>query len=148
MSFAGGYVGSKLGRRTMAIAGCTLVSISHFMIAYSIKQNNGLQIIAFFISLQCSLQVLVAPLFWNYISECCSDTQFGPVSTAHYINGALIAVTVEFLSKALQPDGLFVLLGCISLSVTLFFFLCLQETRYLTDRQKKELYWPRELTQK
>ena len=131
---AGGFVGSKLGRRTMAITGCTCVALSHFMIAYSIKQHNGLQIVAFFISLQSSLQLLVAPLFWNYLSECCSDTQFGPVSTAFYINGALISVTVEFLSKALQPDGLFVLLGCFSLLVTLFVIVCLKETRDLTDR--------------
>ena len=58
----------------------------------------------------------------------------------HYSNGAIISVTVEFLSKALKPEGLFALLGCIALASTLFSVLFFKETAHLTDREKKELY--------
>ena len=79
-----------------------------------------------------------------YLSETCSDTQFGPISTAHYTNGAIISVSVEFLSKALKPEGLFALLGFITLCVTIFTILFFKETRNLTDREKKELYMKKE----
>ena len=58
----------------------------------------------------------------------------------HYSNGALISVTVEFISKALKPEGLFALFGFIGLASTLFKVLFFKETANLTDREKKELY--------
>ena len=75
-----------------------------------------------------------------YLSETCSDTQFGFISTLHYSNGALISVTVEFLSAWLQPQGLFALFGCLSLVILVILFAFFKETAGLTDKEKKELY--------
>lgn len=62
------------------------------------------------------------------------------MATVHYSNGAIIAVTVEFLSSALKPEGFFALLGFIGLLSTLFMAIFFKETRNLTDKEKKELY--------
>ena len=88
--------------------------------------------------------VLVGPVFWMYISETSSDIQFGPIATSHYANGALIAVVTEFLSKALKPEGLFALLGCITIFVAIIMQIFFKETRNLTDKEKKELYMRKE----
>ena len=85
--------------------------------------------------------MLVNPVFWMYLSETLSDKQFGIIALLHYSSGALISITVEFLSKALQPAGLFALLGLISLSLTLSLVVFFKETANLTDKEKKELYF-------
>ena len=77
-----------------------------------------------------------------YLSETCSDAQFGPISTILYINGALVSVSIEFISQALGESGMFVLLGAFTMFQTIFNMLCLKETADLTDKEKKELYWP------
>lgn len=92
------------------------------------------------ISLQISLQVLVSPVIWMYLSETLNDTQLGTIATMHYSTGAIVAVTVEFISKALKPEGLFALLGFIALVSTFFLATFFKETANLTDKEKKELY--------
>ena len=100
-------------------------------------------VLVFMILLQISLQVLVAPPVWMYLSETLNDSQFGIIATLHYSNGALIATTVEFVSKALKPEGLFALFGFIGLFSSLFKMIFFKETAHLTDKQKKELYFPK-----
>lgn len=96
------------------------------------------------IMLQISLQVLVSPVIWMYLSETLNDAQFGTAATIHYSTGAVASVTVEFISKALKPEGLFALLGFIALGSTFFLAVFFKETANLTDKEKKELYVKKE----
>ena len=72
-TFFGAMVSSRLGRRTMTIMGFLCVTLSHFMISYWITQHDGQMVLMFMILLQISLQVLVSPVFWMYLSETCND---------------------------------------------------------------------------
>lgn len=131
---------SRLGRKTMTLMGFLSVTFSHFMISYWVTQRDGQLVLAFMIMLQVSLQVLVSPVIWMYLSETLNDTQFGTIATLHYSTGAVVSVTVEFLSKALKPEGLFTLLGVIALASTFFLATFFKETANLADKEKKELY--------
>ena len=60
--------------------------------------------------------------------------------------GLVISLTNEYLMDSeLHPYGVFWLYAGITWCGALFFGLFMKETRGLTDRQKKELYRPKEI---
>lgn len=118
----------------MTIFGYMFISCIHFMISMSIWLHNGHLVLFFMVMLRISFQSIVGPVFWMYLTETLNDQQFGTVATVHYSHGALISVTVEFISRALLPQGLFALLGCFSIAFTIFLVKFFEETRDLTDR--------------
>lgn len=101
--FLGAFTASRLGRRTMTLSGFFCVAISHFIISYWIEQHDGHNVVIFMILFRLCIQTFVASIFMMYISETCSDIQYGFVTTCHYSNGAIFSVTVEFLMSWLNP---------------------------------------------
>lgn len=86
----------------------------------------------------------IGGLHWIYIPEILTDVQFGFVASFHYFNGVEIAFASEWMIKYLEPDGLFLFYCIITFFGFIFMYFFLKETNGLSDRQKKELYMPRE----
>ena len=78
-----------------------------------------------------------------YLPEFLTDQQFGFVSTFHYSNGILLALTTEYMVDSLGPAGTFLLFTFITGFGFVFILFNVKETQNLTDRQKKQLYRPK-----
>ena len=58
----------------------------------------------------------MAGMHWLYLSEILKDSQFGFVSTVHYSNGILIAMTTEYFVNGLGSAGTFLYYALMNLA--------------------------------
>lgn len=65
----------------------------------------------------------------------------------HYSASGIVAAIVEPLVGLTGAAGLYYVLGSLSLAACLFVTFCFKETMGLTDKEKKELYYPKELVE-
>jgi hypothetical protein len=79
---------------------------------------------------------------WIYLPEVLNDTQFGFIATMHYIGGMEVAIVTEFMVKWWKAEGTFLFLSLITFVGSTFFIFIVKETSGLTDKEKKQLYWP------
>ena len=83
---------------------------------------------------------------WLYCSEVSVDVALGFIGTAGYsVTFLLSLVTQPLMISPLQQDGTFYMFGGISLVASVWCYFYLRETSTCkTDKEKKELYWPKE----
>ena len=135
---------SKFKRRDLFLIGQALIAILLGVFSYSIYHRLATQAIVVMGMCIFAVNLTVGGLHWLYMPEITSDVQFGFVATFHYSNGIIIATISEPMFKYLRPEGTF-LFHCICSTLGwIFMFFYLKETDGLTDKQKKELYIPKE----
>ena len=79
---------------------------------------------------------------WLYCSEVAVDVVLGFVGFTGYFVVFILTLTTQFMmnSDTLHSWGTFWMFGTISIIAAMWFHLYVRETKYLNDRQKKELY--------
>ena len=62
----------------------------------------------------------------------------------HYVNGIEISLVTEFMVKKLGPAGVCMYYATVTFLGMFFIIFVVKETQGLTDRQKKQLYYPKD----
>lgn len=93
-----------------------------------------------------SFQFSQGPIAWMYAAEVAVDTALGLCVLALFLSLLEKAITMEFMvHSAMGPEGMFFLLGGITLLGAVFVAVFVKETKGLTDKQKKTLFTPKDL---
>ena len=93
-----------------------------------------------------SFQFSQGPIAWMYAAEVAVDTALGLCILALFLSLLEKAITMEFMvHSAMGPQGMFFLLGGITLVGALFVAIYIKETKGLSDKEKKQLYTPQQL---
>ena len=79
---------------------------------------------------------------WLYCSEVAVDVVLGFVGFTGYLVVFILTLTTQFMmnSETLHSWGTFWMFGGISVIAAVWFHIYVKETKYLNDKQKKELY--------
>jgi len=81
-----------------------------------------------------------------YAAEVAVDTALGLCVLALFLSLLEKAITMEFMvHSAMGPQGMFFLLGGITLLGAAFVAIYIKETKGLSDKEKKSLYTPQEM---
>jgi len=81
-----------------------------------------------------------------YAAEVAVDTALGLCVLALFLSLLVKAITMEFLvHSAMGPQGMFFLLGGITLLGAVFVLVYIKETKGLSDKEKKSLYTPQDM---
>jgi len=81
-----------------------------------------------------------------YAAEVAVDTALGLCILALFLSLLEKAITMEFMvHSAMGPQGMFFLLGGITLAGAVFVWFYIKETKGLSDKEKKQLYTPKDL---
>ena len=91
------------------------------------------------------MQLTIGPIHWVILPEITSDQQFALAATFHYINGIELSLVTEYMVEYLGPAGNFLFYGIATFLGAFFYIFILKETSHLTDKQKKCLYYPKDL---
>mmetsp|Transcript_18127 Transcript_18127/g.30966 ORF Transcript_18127/g.30966 Transcript_18127/m.30966 type:complete len:203 (+) Transcript_18127:1058-1666(+) len=147
-SIISSFVVRRFRRRQLMIWGQVFISIALFGLAASLEAKSSLMTLLLILFHASVFSVTIGVVHWIYIPEFLNDVQFGFVCTFHYLNGVEISIVTEYLFNGLGLGGTFIFYGLISFAGIFFFIWNLKETDGLTDRQKKQLYWPRKAKQR
>ena len=80
-------------------------------------------------------------LTWPYCTEVAVDVVLGFVGFMGYFVVFILTLTTQFMmDSALQPYGTFWMFGIIALISTVWHAIYIKETKYLNDKEKKNLY--------
>ena len=81
-----------------------------------------------------------------YAAEVAVDTALGLCVLALFLSLLEKAITMEFMvHSAMGPEGMFFLLGGITLLGAVFVAIYIKETKGLSDKEKKSLYTPQDM---
>jgi hypothetical protein len=81
-----------------------------------------------------------------YAAEVAVDTALGLCVLALFLSLLEKAITMEFMvHSAMGPQGMFFLLGGITLLGAIFVAVFIKETKGLSDKEKKQLYTPKDM---
>lgn len=81
-----------------------------------------------------------------YAAEVAVDTALGLCILALFLSLLEKAITMEVMvHSAMGPQGMFFLLGGITLAGAVFVWFYIKETKGLSDKEKKQLYTPKDL---
>ena len=87
----------------------------------------------------------IGPIHWVYLPEILNDQQWGLVSSVHYANGVWVSVITEYMIEYMKPEGTFLFYSIITFFGIFFFVFVVKETRGLSDKEKKLLYYSPDL---
>ena len=133
----------KYPRRTLLIPGHIMIGVCHLGIAVFAAASVGEGVVACMIGFVICYRVFNGPVIWLYVSEVVVDTALGISIATLWTCALLVSLITPFLmASPLKPHGVFFLLSLISLCGALFCHFFVQETRGLTDKEKKSLYSP------
>jgi hypothetical protein len=78
-----------------------------------------------------------------YAAEVAVDTALGLCILALFLSLLEKAITMEFMVHSLMgPEGMFLLLGSVTLLGAIFVAVFVKETKGLSDIEKKQLFTP------
>ena len=81
-----------------------------------------------------------------YAAEVAVDTALGLCILALFLSLLEKAVTMEFMVHSwMGPEGMFFLLGTVTILGAIFILIFVKETKGLSDLDKKQLYMPIEI---
>jgi len=134
----------RFPRRWLYLRGQLAVATILGLFALMIYLRKALLAISMIVLFEFACGMSVAGLHWIYIPEILSDTQFGFVASFHYFNGVIVSLISEPMFKYLRPEGTFAFFSICSFFGFIFMYFNVKETNGLSDRQRKELYVPKQ----
>lgn len=134
----------RFPRRWLYLRGQLAVATILGLFALMIYLRKAVLAISMIVLFQFACGISIAGLHWIYIPEILSDAQFGFVASFHYFNGVIVSLISEPMFKYLRPEGTFAIFSLCSFCGWIFMFFHVKETNGLSDRQKKELYVPKQ----
>lgn len=134
-----------LPRRTVFIGGHLGVFVSWLMVAYFNDEHEG---IATAISMNLFMAFYMnssGTIAWTYAAETCVDQALGFVIMSIYVNVVYLAIICPIIMdpKSVGPSNVFIGLAAFSLLGSIYCWWFIEETKGLSDRDKKEVYMPK-----
>jgi hypothetical protein len=129
------------GRRTLVFSGHCLMGV--FLITVGVLSYNQLNdaALAMILLFLITYQITDGALTFLYVAEVVVDGALGFCFLALKGTALVISLTTEYIMNSpLHPYGAFWLYGGLASLGAIFIFLCMKETRGLTDKEKKSLY--------
>ena len=111
------------------------------MASVSWEQSSLLAIFLYIIV----FSLTVDPLTWIILPEVLNDQQFGFCTGLYFAFGAITTLTTDYMVRYRSPSFFFNVNGAFSVFAMLFVVLFLKESGNISDKQKKELYFPKSL---
>lgn len=139
------FVVSRFKRITLLMASQISLSIMLLLTALFMQLANGYVTIILMSAFQIMFNITLAPIHWIYLPEVLNDTQMGIVLGTHYMVSLIFSITSEYMIEYMTPQGAFLLFGLMTTGTIFFVWFCMKETWGLSDKQKKQLYFPDEM---
>ena len=131
------------GRKQLLFWGQISMGISLCIVAIFQIYDMSIPLIIALCVFITSFQFSQGPIAWMYAAEVAVDTALGLCILALFLSLLEKAITMEFMvHSAMGPQGMFFLLGGITLLGALFVAVYIKETKGLSDKEKKQLYTP------
>lgn len=127
------------GRKTLLYVGHIGFAVVHAFVGYCsiIQYTNGVAIGVFafsFIYMNTS-----GPIAWVYSAETCSDTGLGISLACLWVTVLILSLVCPYLMEkdVLGPAKVFFMFSFCSCVALIFIFYCIEETKGLSDSDKK-----------
>jgi len=134
------------GRKTLLFWGHLSMGVSLVVVGVFQVYEMSIPLIIALCWFITSFQFSQGPIAWMYAAEVAVDTALGLCVLALFLSLLEKAITMEFMvHSAMGPEGMFFLLGGITLVGAAFIAIYIKETKGLTDLEKKSLYTPQDL---
>lgn len=130
------------GRRTLVLIGHCLMSV--FLISVGILSYNALNdaALAMIMLFLITYQLSDGSITYLYVTEVVVDNALGFCFLSLKGTALIISLTTEYIMKSsLHPYGAFWLYGGLATAGGIYSFLFMKETRGLSDKEKKQLYY-------
>ena len=134
---------SYFGRKTLLFWGHIAMGISLTAVAICEIMDWSIPLIICICIFITSFQFSQGPIAWMYAAEVAVDTALGLCVLALFLSLLEKAITMEFMVHSFMgAQGMFFLLGGITLLGAIFIQVFVKETKGLSDLEKKQLYMP------
>ena len=142
-AFTGIFTVQVFGRRTLFLYGHFGIFISYMLMSTFIITGMNSGVLTMMCVFLFVYQNTSGQVGWLYAVETCTDISLGICLQALWGTVLLLSLTSETLmDSALQPQGVFYMFGVFSLFAFVFVYFFLDETKGLSEKQKKALYIP------
>jgi len=136
------YTIKTFGRRKLLLIGHS--TILCLLIGLSICNFAKLNFLAYI--LVC-LEIAVYNLTtlqaaWIFSAEVCVDSALGIVIMSLYIDILISGTLFPILNSLITRGGTFLFYAVITLGGIVYIYFYMPETKYLSDKEKKEVFWP------
>lgn len=135
------------GRKQLLFWGQIAMGLSLCVVAIFQIYDMSIPLIVALCVFITSFQFSQGPIAWMYAAEVAVDTALGLCILALFLSLLEKAITMEFMvhAPAIGPQGMFFILGGITLLGAVFVAVYIKETKGLSDREKKQLYTPQDI---
>lgn len=131
------------GRKSLLLYGHSGICVSHLLIAIftiTVFDAGVLAMICVFVFVYSTSS---GPVAWLYAAETCCDVGLAVCLQTLWATVLILTLTTEpLMDSALQPQGVFFLLSGFSFIALFFIYFKMDETKGLSEKQKKALYIP------
>ena len=79
---------------------------------------------------------------WIFSAEVCVDSALGVVIMSLYLGQLASNTLFPILDNSLTQGGTFLFYAVFTLVGVVYVYFCMPETKYLSDKEKKEVFWP------
>lgn len=130
-------------RKSLMVVGQIGMATSLGLTSFFASVKNGRLAVAGILSYFYTM--LLSTVFWIYMPEVLNDNQLGVAVGAFYVLGVIVSILQEYIVEAIGVEGIFFIFASITFLGIFFLATFMEETKGLTDREKKELYCPKHL---
>lgn len=79
---------------------------------------------------------------WIFSAEVCVDSALGIVIMSLFIDVLISSTIFPILNNLVTQGGTFLFYAMVTLSGVIFIYFFMPETKYLSEKEKKEVFWP------
>ena len=132
-----------IGRKTLLLWGHVGIFLTHLLIGVFTIEGVDYGVLVMMCLFLIIFNNTSGPIAWVYAAETCCDISLGICLQVLWGVVLLLSLTSESLmNSALQPQGVFFLFAGFSLIAVFFVYFFMDETKGLSEKQKKALYMP------
>lgn len=138
------YLVKNYGRVKLLFWGHFWIFVFHFLAATCFLLNYNIMMLFFMNLFLIAYEFSTGTVCWIYIAEVVVDSALGLCVLTLFSTVFFLNLIVEFLidDKNFGLGGVFYMMGLMSLGSSAFVKKYMKETRGLTDKEKKQLYFP------
>ena len=134
---------NHFGRRVLLLWGHATIALSHFMIGISIMVNWNAGVLIGICLFLFIYQNTSGPIAYQYATETVCDSALSACLTTLYLTVLFLSlVTNPLMESKLQSQGVFFLMGILSVFAFIYLYIYFGESMGLSRAEKKALYVP------
>ncbi len=129
-----------LPKRAMFLIQAFLLSIFSGLVAYlNIYQMNS-YILIVFLSMAFVHMCFTITTVKIYMVQVTNNTILGLVYIFRSLEAIIVGVLIPLILKSIGMTYFFIAIACLNTMFFIFLYVCIRETKGLTEKQQKELY--------